>query len=306
MDRVLMPAIGLHPQYGTEGASVNTMVRTNYGCMNNHFSNPFPIDNFAGSGSGTGVQPEMVMGPTWTQTTQTLFSATISMPWIYYEGILDPASPRFLGDFTSYDWPTRLMIQGQMANALQNVRLENQIRILPDGTIMLTHIWTDLKGRPWVEHATDGYWLAPDSMPAGRVFYFDKAANTYVDPFVNGQNPNGFYLTSGNGWVGYFIDPQRPNFGLGFYYQAHGISIFPAYNWPNAPAVLHTDYWTNLPSFGQAFRQTFLVIGTKEEMQAKSTTLKSYVFVFDPATPPPAPSGPAPADSDEKGVALSY
>lgn len=287
MDRVFMPAIGLHSQYGTQadqpGGDVNTLVITNYGCMNGHFSWYWPIDNFAGSGSGDGVLPSIPAGPTWTQATQTLHAVSISLPWVYYPGVLDPESPRFLLDFpVTYADPIPTMIQSQIALALENVRLENQIRVFPDGTIMLTHIWTDLKARPWVPHTTDGYWLAPDSAPNGRVWYFDTSLTDYVDPFEGGQNPDGLYLTTGNGWVGYFVDQLRPELGIGFHYshEAGGISILPAHNWPNVPSVLHTDYWTNIVSHGRAFRQMFITVGTKEDMQAKAAVLDGYTEVF--------------------------
>ena len=141
--------------------------------------------------------------------------------------------------------------------------------------------------RPWLG-ATDGYWMAPDSAPNGTVYYYNASSNQYVQPFANGQNPSGLYLTSGNGWVGHFIDQIRPSFGMGFYYYPPGgIGIFPSNNWPSSPSVLHTDYSTGLCAFGQVFRQMFITIGTKEEMQGKLATVKDYVFVFDTASPPP-------------------
>jgi len=281
-----MPAIGT--MAGTECGSPVTLVRTNNGCMNNNFSIPFPVDNYQGAGSATGTLPTIVIVPTWTQTTQSLFSASRPKPWIYYDGALDPDSPRFLQDYVYC--PDRAFIQSQMADALDNVQLENQIRILPDGTIMMTHIWTDQKGRPWISTARDGFWLAPDSAPNGRVFYFDPTRREYVEPFANGQNRDGMFLTMGSGWVGYFIDQLRPSFGLGFCYgPAAEPSIFPADYWPNGPSVLFSNYFTYLTPGGRAFRQAFLVIGTKEEMQAKSAVLNDYVFVFDPAHPPAAP-----------------
>jgi hypothetical protein len=277
-----MPAIGA--TNATECGLPVTSVRTNYGCMNNHFSNPFPLDNYQGAGSGSGDQPEIVVPPTWTASRQTLFSATLSKPWIFYEGILDPDSPRFLQDFLFC--PNRSFIQQQVAQAVRNVRLENQIRIFSDGTIMLTHIWTDLRGRPWTTAATDGYWLAPDSAPNGRVFYFDSSQNSFVEPFAGGQNPQGLYLTSGNGWVGYFIDTVRPTIGMGFYYYIPGgIGISPAYNWPASPSVLHTDYITSIVPRGRAFRQMFILLGTKEEMQSRTTALQPHIHVT--SLPPP-------------------
>ena len=281
-DRVIMPAISTHAgvEAGQPGGDVITLVRSNLGCMNDNYSVPYPIDNYQAAGSSVGVLPQITNGPVWTQATQTLYAESLSVPWLYYDGVLDPTSPRFLGDFASYDASTRAMIQNQMSNALENVRLEYQIRILPDGTVMLTHIWTDLKALPWISSSTDGYWLAPDSAPDGRVFYYDRNTNQYAEPFANGENPDGMYLDSGDGWVGYFVDQPRPDLGLGFYYaESGGISIFPAhYTW--GPAVLHSDYRATLPPLGSIFRQTFIVIGTKEEMQAKSATLRDYVYVF--------------------------
>lgn len=280
-DRVLMPAIGA--TNATECGLPTTSVRTNYGCMNNHFSLPFPLDNYQGAGSGSGEQPEIVEGPTWDTSDQSLFSVSLSKPWISYEGILDPASPQFTHDFIYC--PDKSLIEQQVRSALRNVRLENQIRVLPDGTIMLTHTWRDLKGRAWITSATDGYWMAPDSAPAGRVFYYDSQAGRYVEPFAGGQNPQGLYLTTGNGWVGYFIDTIRPEFGMGFfYYVPAGIGIFAADNWPYAPAVLHTDFFTSIVPFGGAFRQMFVCVGTKEEMQTKTNLLQPYVRVS--ALPP--------------------
>ena len=294
-DRVFMPAFGLHPQYMHDANdlswNINTAVRTNYGCQNSHYSNPWPIDNYQGAGSGNGDLPPIVSGPDWTPATQTLHSVSLPLPWVYYPGVLDPFSAEFLNDFNNYSPPLssarRAFIQSQVSDALANVRLENQIRILPDGTIMLTHIWTDLKGRPWTPLSTDGYWLPPDSAPNGRVFYFDTTTNDYEEPFAGGANPAGFNLLTGNGWVGYFVDQVRPDFGIGFYYdeQAGGIAIFPADNWPGSPAVAHTDYWTSISLLGRAFRQMFMVIGTKEEMQAKVAILDDYVKLVSAGPP---------------------
>ncbi len=227
----------------------------------------------------------MVVPPTWNPATRSLFSATLSKPWIWYEGILDPNSPRFLQDFLFC--ANRSFIQQQAAQAERNVRLENQIRVYPDGTVMLTHIWSDLRGRSWIDNATDGYWLAPDSAPAGRVFYYDPAQSAYIEPFAGGQNPAGLYLTTGNGWVGYFIDTLRPDVGMGFYYYVPaGIGIFAANNWPNSPAVVHTDFFTSIVRRGQAFRQMFILLGTREQMQARNAVLQPYVKVL--SLPPPA------------------
>jgi len=115
-----MPAIGT--MAGTECGSPVTLVRTNNGCMNNNFSIPFPVDNYQGAGSATGTLPTIVIVPTWTQTTQSLFSASRPKPWIYYDGALDPDSPRFLQDYVYC--PDRAFIQSQMADALDGVRAD--------------------------------------------------------------------------------------------------------------------------------------------------------------------------------------
>ena len=297
MDRVFTPGMGLHPQFANDVEDLNTteniQVRTNYGCQNNNNSSPVPIEGGSATGSGDGDLPRIVLGPTWTSGTQTLFTVSIPIPWVFYEGVLDPVSPRFIGDFNDYAPPLtqdrRAFIQSQIAAALENVRLENQIRILPDGTIMLTHMWTDLQARPWVPFASDSYWLAPDSSPNGRVVYWDINLNQYVEPFAGGANPEGMHLSSANGWVGIFVDEVRTDFGIAFYYdrEAGSIAIFPADNFPDAPAVAHPDYWTNLAgtSYFRAFRQFFLTIGTKEEMQQRAGTLNNYTEVF--TVPPP-------------------
>jgi hypothetical protein len=159
MDRVIMPAVGLNMNYSQEGAAPNLTARTNYGCVGQNRSLPFPADNFAGSGSGRGLLPEQITDPAWNAATQTLFARVRLKPWIFYEGILDSGSPEFMGDFPGqYDMQTSLLIQSEIAAAVHNVEMEIQLRVYPDGTLMLSNIFTDLAGRPWVPVATDGIW----------------------------------------------------------------------------------------------------------------------------------------------------
>ena len=268
MDRCFMPAIGLHPNWMVEpgnGATENLGVRTNSGCGQYYpTSSPWPINNYQGSGSASGEIPPIISIPMWTPATQTLHSVSNSLPWIHYPGVLDPLNYRFIEDFTSYDAAAKTLIQEQIAEAENNIQLENQMRILPDGTIMWTITWTDIKGGPWVTYATDGFWLTPDTAPNGQVWYYDTTTSNYVNPFAVNHDATSVIAD----WVGYFIDPIRPAFGIGFYFDktAGTISCSPADNWPNSPSVLHPDYMTNVQNFGVAFRQMFMVIGTKEEM----------------------------------------
>jgi len=74
------------------------------------------------------VLSAMIAGPTWTQATQTLTATSQPKPWIYYDGVLDPNSPRFMADFIYCS--NRSVIQQEVAAALDAVRLENQIRVL--------------------------------------------------------------------------------------------------------------------------------------------------------------------------------
>lgn len=88
-DRVIMPTIGLHPNSGKVGDSPNMMVKTNYGCKNSHFSNPWPLDNYQGAGSGRGILPDILEGPVWDNSTGSLYVKTLPKPWVHYNGILD-------------------------------------------------------------------------------------------------------------------------------------------------------------------------------------------------------------------------
>ncbi|HOF41444.1 MAG TPA: hypothetical protein PLD73_15340 [Candidatus Hydrogenedentes bacterium] len=296
MDRVIQPAIGLHPNYGTEIGMTNTMVRTNYGCGTSFYSQPWPCDNYQGAGSGRGILPDIESAPAWDEATQTLRAAAVLVPWIFYEGILDPESNAFLNDFAvTYPMETALRIQQQIAAALDNVRMEIAIRIYPDGTIMLAHLFSDLQGRPWIPYATDGHWIAFDSAPNGRVFY-TSAGGQFVEPFAGGANPAGLNLYGWEmgGWAGYFVDTVQPDIGIAFYigHTTHGsssMSIFPSYNYPNAPAVMATNRWTLIEPFGKVFRQHFLKVGTKEEMNEMAAVLNPHVQVCSIAPTPPPP-----------------
>lgn len=179
--------------------------------------------------------------------------------------------------------------------------LENQVRVYPDGTIMYTNIWTDLKGRPWVAHETHGYWLAFDSAPSGKVLYYDIQNKNFVEPFKNGQNSQGIVFTSygdnkiqnTGGWFGYFIDKNRSDFGIAFYTGqklkfGDSVGLNPANNYPASPAVAHTDNFNDMPILGKLINQTFFVIGTKEEMQQKAAVLNNYTLNQVVNNTPPA------------------
>ena len=310
-----MPTIGLHGNWMVEpgsGATENLGVRTNSGCgTGTTISEPYPINVYCSSGSVSGEIPPIIAIPTWTPATQTLHSISLSLPWTHYPGVLDPLNSRFIEDFTSYDAATKTLIQEQIAAAENNVQLENQIRILPDGTIMWTWTWTDLKAGPWIPYALDGLWLTPDSTPNGEVWYYNDANSSYVEPFAN--TDVAMYITTD--WVGYFIDNLRPNLGIGFYFDkaAGDISIHTAEMlFFDCPSVLHSDYWTAVQNFGVAFRQMFMSIGnTKEEMQAKSLILENYcqVETFERTIPSSSPAdinGDQTVDMQDMAVIAEY
>jgi len=281
-DRVIMPAIGLNLNNSVEGGIPMTL-RTNYGCMNNHFSNPWPVNNYQAAASGRGILPEITENLVWDHTTSTLTVKTIPKPWMYYEGILDKTSPQFQGDFAKNYGNLDLILQ-EMNNSLDNISFNYQIRILPDGTIMLTHFWKVLKDRPWLANSTDGYWITFDGAPGGTVYYFDQTTGQFINPFAGGANSNGLSLEAPalektGGWIGYFFDRIKSNMGIGFYTGnidlPGGVGFFPS---TNSPSVFHTDYFQNGLTSGEGlFRQNFLVIGTKEDMQSRSTLLNNYV-----------------------------
>ncbi len=320
-DGVIQPAIGLDGNYGKEGELPNVMVKTNYGCQREHYSVPYPIDNYQSAGSGRGIIPEITTQPFWDQTYQTLTSTSVSVPWVYYEGLLDKNSPQFKADFNSR-YSKLDDIETAAKDSLKNISLNNQVTVLPDGTIQLTHMWNVLKKRPWMEHTTYSYWVPFDSLPSSKVIYFDKTTNQYVNPFTTNPAPIGFTtygdlkIQNTGGWFGYFIDKHRPDFGIAFYtgfdLGMGGISLSPPYNPINpggVPGIVTTHlfpkgYWDKI------FYQTFLVIGTKEEMQQKSEVLNKYVYNFaipDPTAPSPSPMSsvllsPRPSASSPKKV----
>ena len=280
MDRVFMPAVGLHPNSMVEpgqGATENLGVRSNHGCgYGVPMQNPWPVNNYQTTGSGTGSIPAISSGLTWNSTTKTVDSVSNALPWIHYPGLFDSQSNAFIYDFTPYNSATKTLIQNQLAEAEDNVQLHNQIRIMPDGTIMLTHTWTDIKAGPWIPYSTDGHWITPDAISGGKVWYYNDATSSYVDAFLNDQS-SAKYITAD--WVGFFVDAVRSNLGVGFHIKAPNRTMScgrpdtPQY----APGILHEDYAIDIPDFGVLFRQMFITIGTKEEMEAKSATLEDYV-----------------------------
>ena len=122
--------------------------------------------------------------------------------------------------------------------------------------------------------------------------YFDPRLQAFVEPFKDSNSTAGISLTNGSGWVGYFIDRLRPEVGMGFYTLTNEtchVAISPADRWPGSPSVLATNYMTNIGRFGRAFRQMFLLLGTKEEMQAKAALLSNFTRVL--GLPPRARGG---------------
>lgn len=193
-DRCIMPAIGINSNSAIDplkkeyGGLTPLKVQTNYGCRNSHYSAPWPIHNYQGATCGSGELSYVVKPPTWDQTTQTLTSVTQPLPWTYYPGINNESSQRFRNDYKLpgyHDTNLKKHVADQIETALGNVQLTSRIRILADGTIQLTYIytpiyipgkhntadWFNCSNRPSVNYSS---WAIFDYAKKGCMRLFDK------------------------------------------------------------------------------------------------------------------------------------
>ena len=279
-DRVIMPAIGLDTNFaGGEGAATRTLLRTNFGCQDSNFSDPYPIANYQGAASERGQLSRVVTTPTWEKETQTAYFKSVPWPWMYYPEVFETGSAAFTNDFVGYG--NRQFIIDLMRNALDNVQLEVAVRILPDGTILYAWMWVVLKDIDWGTNVTEGLWAAFDARNTVPI-YFNYDTNEWVDVTDPSKTLNGIELARTHGWIGYLLDGNRPRFGIATHFgttptAGWSIGIAPGNDTQNSPAILHLDtYVKNLTKESRLFRQIFFSIGTRDDMKRTNSRVLKF------------------------------